>query len=83
MPSEDLYQDLYQWPMVRLGALGNEMVYAMPEKGSAQGQPKVATNCNTPVSVALILSDYNRRDDVINVTHPRNFVSEKMQELIC
>lgn len=57
MPSEDLYQDLYQWPMVRLGALGNELVHAMPEKGSAQGQPKVATNYNTPVCVALILSD--------------------------
>lgn len=60
MPSEDFYQDLYQWPMVRLGALGNVLVHAMSEKGSAQGQPKVATNYSTPVSVALTLSDYNR-----------------------
>lgn len=69
--------------MVRLGALGNVLVHAMSEKGSAQGQPKVATNYSTPVSVALTLSDYNRWDDAINVTHPRNSVSKKMQEHIC
>ena len=49
IPSGDVHQDLYQWPMV--------MLCATSEKGRAQEEPKV--------SVALTLSDYRRQDDVI------------------